>query len=125
MSDLYRELMLDHARHPRGFGDLYNASFRHSETNAACGDRLDVAVRVDEDGRVAAVGFTGSGCVVSMATASMLTESLVGTPVVNLPELGLPYVEALVAAPVTITRTRCALLALRAIQRGYVLWKTV
>lgn len=123
MSDLYRELLLDHARHPRNYGDLVNATFRRSETNASCGDRLDVALRIDEGGRVEAVGFTGAGCVLSMATASLLTEMLLGRGANDLPALGLSDIETVLGTPVTQTRTRCALLALRAVQKGYELWK--
>ncbi|MCR4311792.1 MAG: iron-sulfur cluster assembly scaffold protein, partial [Candidatus Uhrbacteria bacterium] len=80
--------------------------------------------RVGKDGVVEAVGFTGAGCVVSMATASMLTERLVGSPADKLSALDLADIEAMLEAPMVATRTRCALLALRAIQRGHEIWKT-
>lgn len=123
MSDLYRELMLDHARHPRHFGEIVGATFRRAETNASCGDSLDVAVRLSEDGRVADVGFTGAGCVISFAAASMLAEALPGRHAEDLAKLGLADIEQLFGATVTPTRTRCALLALRAVQKGQELWK--
>ncbi|KKW29612.1 MAG: Iron-sulfur cluster assembly protein [Candidatus Uhrbacteria bacterium GW2011_GWD2_52_7] len=122
MSDLYRELLLDHARHPRGFGLLADTDFHSEQTNASCGDRLDVAVRLAKDGCISAVGFTGSGCAVTMASASLLCESLPGKDTSVIPNMGLEDIELLFGAPVTPMRTRCALLALRALQHGYSVW---
>ena len=38
--DLYRELILDHARHPRHFGRLENATHQAAGINPLCGDKL-------------------------------------------------------------------------------------
>jgi nitrogen fixation NifU-like protein len=74
--DLYRELILDHARSPRNFRRLPNATHTAEGINPLCGDKLHLDLVVDADNRVADIGFDGSGCAISMASASLLTETV-------------------------------------------------
>lgn len=78
LRDLYRELILDHARNPRHFGKLENASHQADGINPLCGDKLRLYLRVDKDERIAAAAFEGSGCAISVASASLLTETVAG-----------------------------------------------
>jgi len=79
--DLYRELILDHARSPRHFGRLDDATHTAEGINPLCGDKLKVYFSVDKDQRITAAGFEGSGCAISVASASLLTDTVVGLPV--------------------------------------------
>lgn len=79
--DLYRELILDHARSPRHFGRLDDATHAAQGINRLCGDKLHLYLCVDGDGRIAAMSFEGSGCAISVASASMLTDTVVGLSV--------------------------------------------
>jgi len=74
MRELYRELILDHARSPRHFGKLDDATHTAEGINPFCGDKLRLFVRLDNDEVIAAVKFEGSGCAISIASASLLTE---------------------------------------------------
>ncbi|HEX5133987.1 MAG TPA: SUF system NifU family Fe-S cluster assembly protein [Thermoanaerobaculia bacterium] len=77
LRDLYQEVILDHSRRPRNFGELAGAN-RHAEGyNPLCGDRETVYVRL-ENGVLEDVGFRGAGCAISTASASMMTESVKG-----------------------------------------------
>lgn len=77
---LYREVILDHHRHPRNQGKL-EAPTGHSEGyNPLCGDRVEIDVRIAA-GRMADCRFRGEGCSICMASASMMTEELMGRPV--------------------------------------------
>jgi nitrogen fixation NifU-like protein len=76
LQDLYRELILDHARKPRNFGRLDNATHSAEGINPLCGDKLHLYVTVAPDNKVIAAGFEGSGCAISMASASLLTETV-------------------------------------------------
>lgn len=78
LRDLYRELILDHARSPRHFGKLEQATHQAAGINPLCGDKLEVFLRVDPHGRIDEVRFEGSGCAISVASASLLTESVTG-----------------------------------------------
>ena len=80
LKDLYRELILDHARAPRNFGKLESASHDAEGINPLCGDKLHVYLRI-VDNRIDDIQFEGSGCAISIASASLLTETVVGLPI--------------------------------------------
>lgn len=81
IEDLYRELILDHARSPRHFGRLEGATHSAQGINPLCGDKLTLHLQVDEDGLIEASAFEGSGCAISVASASLLTDAVAGLPV--------------------------------------------
>jgi nitrogen fixation NifU-like protein len=74
--DLYRQLILDHAREPRNFGRLENATHTAEGINPLCGDKLRLYLCVDSNEKITDVGFEGSGCAISVASASLLTETV-------------------------------------------------
>lgn len=74
---LYKELVLDHARSPRHFGELPDATHTAEGVNPLCGDRLRLYLRFAGD-TVADAGFEGTGCAISVASASLLTETVPG-----------------------------------------------
>lgn len=76
--DLYRELILDHARSPRHFGRLQEATHTAQGINPLCGDKLTMYINVDANGIIEATSFEGSGCAISIASASLLTDIVVG-----------------------------------------------
>jgi nitrogen fixation NifU-like protein len=77
LRDLYQEVILDHSKRPRNFGNLAGANRRAEGYNPLCGDRETVYLRLEGD-VLKEVGFRGSGCAISTASASMMTESLKG-----------------------------------------------
>ncbi len=76
LQELYREVILDHARKPRNFRRLDEATHTAEGINPLCGDKLHLYLTVDANERVVEVGFEGSGCAISMASASLLTETI-------------------------------------------------
>ncbi|NNC56022.1 MAG: SUF system NifU family Fe-S cluster assembly protein [Woeseiaceae bacterium] len=81
LRDLYRELILDHARSPRHFGRLDSATHTAQGINPLCGDKLSLYLRVDDERRISASSFEGSGCAISVASASLLTDTITGLSV--------------------------------------------
>lgn len=81
LRDLYRELILDHARSPRHFGKLDDATHTAEGINPLCGDKLRLFVRLDDDRTIEAASFEGSGCAISVASASLLTDMITGLTV--------------------------------------------
>jgi nitrogen fixation protein NifU and related proteins len=75
--DLYREIILDHYRNPRHKGALEPFDRHVEANNPACGDEIDLRVRLAGDA-IEAIAFTGRGCSISQASASMLCESVTG-----------------------------------------------
>jgi nitrogen fixation protein NifU and related proteins len=80
LSELYQEVILDHNKRPRNFRTLDTANHVAEGFNPLCGDRLHLYLRV-EDGVITDVGFQGSGCAISKASASLMTDSIKGRPV--------------------------------------------
>ena len=78
LSELYQEVILDHNRQPRNYHELPRADRRAEGHNPLCGDRLKLFVVLEGD-VLRDIGFIGSGCAISKASASMMTEALKGT----------------------------------------------
>lgn len=77
LKELYRDVILDHNRHPRNFGKLDPADAHAEGHNPLCGDRLSLALRMNGD-RIEDVRFEGKGCAISTASASLMTEAVKG-----------------------------------------------
>ena len=77
LRDLYQEVILDHNRHPRNFGELDGADRHADGDNPLCGDRLAVYVNLDGE-IISDVSFLGSGCAISKASASLMTDAVKG-----------------------------------------------
>jgi nitrogen fixation protein NifU and related proteins len=77
LRELYQEVILDHSKRPKNFGELAGANRQAEGYNPLCGDREIVYVRLEND-VLKEVGFRGTGCAISTASASMMTESLKG-----------------------------------------------
>lgn len=77
LGDLYQEVIIDHGRHPRNFGELAGATHTAEGFNPLCGDQLTLYVKV-ADGHIAAIAFQGAGCAISQASASLMTTALKG-----------------------------------------------
>jgi nitrogen fixation NifU-like protein len=78
MRSMYSPELLDHFEHPRNAGELADATARRRIENPACGDILELAVKV-VNGRVEDIRFRAKGCVPAMACASAVTELAKGS----------------------------------------------
>ena len=78
LRELYRELILDHARNPRHFGKLPDATHTAEGINPLCGDKLKMYFRIDDADCISDACFEGSGCAISIASASLLTDTVIG-----------------------------------------------
>src|SRR5690242_3684201 len=78
IEELYQEVILDHSRRPRNFGELADAAVRVHGDNPACGDEIHLGVKFGSDGSLQDIKFTGHGCAISQASASLMTMKLKG-----------------------------------------------
>lgn len=78
LRELYRELILDHARNPRHFHALDDATHSAEGINPLCGDKLRLYLHIDEHDVIDQAAFEGSGCAISVASASLLTDLVTG-----------------------------------------------
>jgi nitrogen fixation NifU-like protein len=80
LDDLYREVILDHSKHPRNFRVIDGATRTAEGHNRLCGDKLTLYLKL-EDGIIRDASFQGKGCAIDTAAASMMTEILRGKSV--------------------------------------------
>jgi nitrogen fixation NifU-like protein len=73
----YSPTFKDHLANPRNGGELAEANAIGEETNPVCGDRMRLALRVD-DGRIVAARFLAYGCPPTLVCGSALTELISG-----------------------------------------------
>jgi len=80
LRDLYQQVILDHHRAPRNFRAVDGATHSAEGDNPLCGDTITVSLRV-AGGVIEDIGFRGSGCAISRASASVMTTSVKGRTV--------------------------------------------
>jgi nitrogen fixation protein NifU and related proteins len=77
LNELYQEVILEHSKAPRNYRRPAAANRTAEGYNPLCGDHFTVFLDMDGD-KIRDVGFQGSGCAISKASASMMTQSLKG-----------------------------------------------
>ncbi len=86
LQELYQQIVLEHYRNPRNYGELPEATHRAEGYNPLCGDRLEVMLRVREE-TIEDIRFRGSGCAISQASASVMTTLVRGKSLAEAEEL--------------------------------------
>ncbi len=86
MSDLYRDIVLDHWRMPRHAALIDGANHQATILNEQCGDQAAVALKIDE-GKIRDVSIVVDGCALATASGSVLAEHLIGESIDNLKKL--------------------------------------
>jgi len=75
--ELYQEVILDHNKNPKNFKSLGCATHSAEGFNPLCGDKIDLALEIEGD-VIKDIGFQGSGCAISKASASVMTSTIKG-----------------------------------------------
>ena len=123
---LVRELLGDHSRNPRNYGELPEPDIAAEMTNPQCvgpthpeGDRVKLQATLSDDGNIVeSVRFTGDGCTLSQASASLLSQQMIGTAVSGVVEWDSEYIEEQVGMDLTPSRLQCAELILTAFRQA-------
>ena len=120
MDDLYRENILQHYKRPRNWSppnpELDDADLEAEDLNPLCGDELKVQLKVDGEGRIEDVRFSGQGCAISQASASMASDEVIGLAVDDVLRLDREFVLDLLGIDISATRMKCALLSLKVLK---------
>lgn len=82
LRELYQQTILEHNRSPRNFKKLETANRTAEGNNPLCGDHITLYVRLDGD-VIREIGFQGSGCAISQASASLMTAAVQGKTAVD------------------------------------------
>ncbi|MGM0717620.1 MAG: iron-sulfur cluster assembly scaffold protein [Halobacteriota archaeon] len=123
---LVQEMLRDHSRNPRNYGELQSPDIEAEMTNPQCvgpthpdGDRVSLQVALSDEGNIVeAVRFTGDGCTLSQAGASLLSEQMVGTAVSEIIEWDNEHIEERVGIELIPSRLQCAELVLTAFRQA-------
>jgi nitrogen fixation protein NifU and related proteins len=116
-SKLYQEELMEHFKHPLNKGRLKDPDMTSGEYNPSCGDKVCVDCKM-KDGVITEIGFVGSGCVISQASASMITDFCRGKSVDDILAITKDDILSLLGIELGPNRLRCALLTLQALQSG-------
>src|SRR5437588_7623871 len=112
---MYREVILDHYKNPRGHGVIEDADAEAEGQNPLCGDEVSIYVSFQPGtDTIDEVKFSGRGCAISQAATSMLMEMVQGRSAQEIAGLTKEELLAEVAEPLlnNPTRLKCALLGL-------------
>jgi len=78
LKELYQEIILDHGKTPRNFGECEPFNKSADGHNPLCGDKVHLTLLVDDQDIIKDIKFTGVGCAISIASTSLMTQSLKG-----------------------------------------------
>jgi nitrogen fixation protein NifU and related proteins len=113
MEDLYKEVILDHYKNPRGHGVIEDADASAEGMNPLCGDEVAIYIAFDEDDEtIDEVKFSGRGCAISQASTSMLMEMIKGRTAAEVGSMSKDELLEEIGIPLTPIRLKCALLGL-------------
>ena len=113
----YRDVVLEHFRHPRNRRTLPAADVSIEGANPLCGDRVRVDLRI-VGGQIAEIGFTADACILCVAAASLLTEHVHGMSIAEAGALADDVALQLVGGTVPAPRRKCATLPVDTVRRG-------
>ena len=111
LDSLYREVILDHYKNPRGHGVIADEDVEAEGQNPLCGDEVSIAVSFEGD-MIADVKFQGRGCAISQAATSMLMDMVKGRTAQEVATMSRDELLEEVGIPLTPVRLKCALLGL-------------
>jgi nitrogen fixation protein NifU and related proteins len=77
LNELYQQVILDHNKKPRNFKVISAADREQEGYNPLCGDQITLYLKLN-DNVIEDIGFQGSGCAISKASASMMTTAIKG-----------------------------------------------
>lgn len=115
MAALYSNILLDHFRNPRNYGDLDNPEVSYENFNPLCGDRIRIELKLEGE-TIALARFKGDGCAISVAAASLLTEMISGANIAETAALTDDRLIAALQSDIQPARIQCAILALEALR---------
>ena len=98
--ELYQQVIIDHARHPRHCHAMEKPTSYAAGKNPVCGDEIVVFVRVKDD-LVSEISFNGTGCAICMASASLMSDMLQKKPVDTI-RLTIKQFQSMLIAPEAI-----------------------
>ena len=118
MKALYASHIIEHSARPLNTGLLVPADIDFREDNAMCGDHIHLTMRISEEGIITGIGWEGTGCAISRASASIFYNQVLGQSVGALKHFDRAMLLQLLGIELPEQRMKCAVLALRTFKVG-------
>lgn len=118
MSDIYRDIVIDHYKNPRNVGSIKDADVHGHDDNAVCGDTVDIFLCFNAHDKVSEVKWNGEGCALSQASASLLSEILVGKTRAEVAAVSDDEILAIIGTSLNPSRRKCATLSIASLKKG-------
>ncbi len=115
---IYREQIIDLYQNPLHFGTLEPNDFSYEEDNPLCGDMIRMDARLDDNGRISDIAWSGDGCSISQASASLLADEVIGMTLAEVKAFPKERLLELIGVPLSMARVKCALLSFKVLKAG-------
>ena len=116
MSDLYQEIILEHAKHPHHFGELKHPTHTLKGVNASCGDMLELQLFVRK-GKIQEIAWKGNGCAIRAASSSILSDLIKGKTIEQAKKVSMTdLLKEMGLKTIMPIREKCLTLALQTLQ---------
>jgi nitrogen fixation NifU-like protein len=86
LDEMYRDIIMEHYRFPRGDRDIVDPDFTNEGHNPSCGDDIEIKVKMNRD-IIETVSVDCAGCAISTASGSMLADICEGKSVAEVKEI--------------------------------------
>jgi nitrogen fixation NifU-like protein len=77
LDDMYRDILMEHYRFPRGRNKLEHVHLHNEGQNPVCGDEIEIDLELDGE-KIKNIYVSCMGCAISVASGSMLAEMIKG-----------------------------------------------
>lgn len=119
MEKNFSEVIIRHSRLPQNKKRIPNPDHTFDAENPSCGDHVIFDVTTDKRGRIKSVGWDGSGCVISMASASVFSQMIQGKTLKEVQDMNGDLILQKIGMKLSPSRHKCAVLALFCIKQSW------
>ena len=117
VDSIYREIIIDHYKHPHNFGKINNPTSKAEAINPLCGDKVTMYLVIKKE-KISDIKFMGCGCAISIATASILTDKLAKMNINKIAKMSDDDVLSILELKLSPNRQKCALLGFWAVKEA-------
>jgi nitrogen fixation protein NifU and related proteins len=115
--DIYREEFMEIYKNPMNEGELENPSIVEHGVNEACGDEMDLFLKI-ENGIVTDASFKAQSCSVGVVSSAILTDEIKGKKVSEVKAFSKEDLLKLIGVNLTTSRIKCATLPLETLHKS-------
>ena len=115
--DLYREEFMEIYKNPMNQGKIEHPSIVEHGVNEACGDEMDLFLKI-ENGKIVDAKFEATSCSVGIVSSAILTDEIKGKSIAEAKALTKKDLLELIGVNLTTSRVKCATLPLETLMKG-------